>query len=57
MIGVYAGLAQFGGYNTQWLTILCYSTTAAVMMYLMYSSWQTRRNATAQCVPDAKDEA
>lgn len=57
MLGVYAGLAQFGGYNTQWLTILCYSITAAVMMYLIYSSWQTRRLATALSVSDAKDKA
>ena len=57
MLGVYAGLAQFGGYNTQWLTILCYSITAAVMVYLIYSSWQSRRISTAQCVSDAKDKA
>lgn len=57
MLGVYAGLAQFGGYNTQWLTILCYSITAAVMMYLIYSIWQTRRLATALSVSDAKDKA
>lgn len=57
MLGVYAGLAQFGGYNTQWLTILCYSITAAVMMYLIYSIWQTRRLAIALSVSDAKDKA
>ena len=57
MIGVYSGLAQFGGYNSRWLTILSYAITVAVAIYLIYSSWQTRRNATAQCVHDAKDEA
>ncbi|HDZ8012498.1 TPA: solute:sodium symporter family transporter [Citrobacter amalonaticus] len=57
MIGVYSGLAQFGGYHSQWLTIISYAITAAVVVYLIYSSWQTRRSVTAPCVPDAKDKA
>lgn len=57
MIGVYSGLAQFGGYHSQWLTIISYAITAAVVVYLIYSSWQTRRSVTTPCVPDAKDKA
>ena len=57
MIGVYAGLAQFGGYNSQWLTILSYGITAAVLVYLVYSSWRTRRTSSDVSVSDAKDQA
>lgn len=35
MIGVYSGLAQFGGYPTRWLTILSYLIAAAVVIYLV----------------------
>lgn len=57
MVGVYSGLAQFGGYSTQWLTIFSYGITAAVVVYLFYSNWQARRSATAICLSNAKDEA
>ncbi|HEM6803257.1 TPA: solute:sodium symporter family transporter [Citrobacter koseri] len=57
MIGVYSGLAQFGGYQTRWLTILSYAITAAVVVYLIYSSWQTRHSAPVVYVSDAKDKA
>ncbi|SQI78106.1 Uncharacterized symporter yidK [Klebsiella oxytoca] len=30
MIGVYAGLAEFGGYGTRWLAAVSYAITAAV---------------------------
>ena len=52
MIGVYSGLAQFGGYDSQWLMILSYAITAAVVIWLIYS------NITAVTrVSGAKDEA
>ncbi len=57
MIGVYAGLAQFGGYHTRWLTVTSYTITAVVVIYIIYSSWQRRRSATVQRVCDAKDKA
>lgn len=57
MIGVYSGLAQFGGYNSRWLTIFSYAITAAVVIYLIFSSWQSRRISTEHCVSDAKDKA
>lgn len=57
MIGVYAGLAQFGGYHTRWLTVISYTITAVVVIYIIYSSWQRRRSATVQRVCDAKDKA
>ncbi|HAU5601861.1 TPA: solute:sodium symporter family transporter [Citrobacter koseri] len=57
MIGVYSGLAQFDGYQTRWLTILSYAITAAVVVYLIYSSWQTRHSAPVVYVSDAKDKA
>ncbi len=43
MIGVYAGLAQFGGYQTKMLTIFCYLVVAGVVGYLIYSNWRQRR--------------
>lgn len=55
MIGVYSGLAQFGGYNSRWLTILCYTITAVVMIYVIYSSWMSHR-AAALCVCEDKDK-
>ena len=57
MIGVYSALAQFGGYNARWLTILSYAITAAVVIYLIFSSWQSRRISTVHSVSDAKDKA
>lgn len=57
MIGVYSGLAQFGGYNSRWLTIFSYAITAAVVIYLIFSSWQSRRISTAHRVSDTKDKA
>ncbi|MEW5562819.1 solute:sodium symporter family transporter [Enterobacter asburiae] len=43
MIGVYSGLAQFGGYHVKWLTVLSYGITVAVVLYLLFSGWQARR--------------
>ncbi|WP_435928469.1 solute:sodium symporter family transporter [Dryocola sp. BD613] len=43
MIGVYAGLAQFGGYQTHFITIASYVIVAAVVAYLIYSSWRQRQ--------------
>ena len=57
MIGVYAGLAQFGGYQTRWLMFLSYGVTAAVVIYLVYSSWRDRQSATVPCSADAKEES
>lgn len=45
MIGVYAGLAQFGGYHTQFITITSYVIVAAVMVYLIYNSWRQRQDS------------
>lgn len=45
MIGVYAGLAQFGGYQTQFITIISYVIVAAVVVYLIYSSWRSRQDS------------
>lgn len=56
MVGVYSGLAQFGDYRTQWLTMFSYGITAAVVAYLFYSNWQARRSAAAICLSNAKDE-
>lgn len=57
MIGVYAGLAEFGGYGTRWLAMLCYSITAAVVIYLIYSGWRERRSAPANYAPDVKEKS
>ncbi len=38
MIGVYSGLAQFGGYQTRWLSIVSYLIVAAVVIYLFIIS-------------------
>lgn len=43
MIGVYSGLAQFGGYHVKWLTLLSYGITVVVVLYLLFSGWQARR--------------
>ena len=57
MIGVYSGLAQFGGYNSQWLTVLSYAIAAAVVIYLIYSSWQTGRTTNVNGVSDVKEKS
>lgn len=56
MIGVYSGLAQYGGYQTYWLMIVSYSITAAVVLYLVYSSWQQRAAAPVLCSNDVKEK-
>lgn len=56
MIGVYSGLAQFGGYPVQWLTITCYSITGMVVLYLIYGKVQSRRYASAVFSTDMKDK-
>ncbi|MRT50188.1 solute:sodium symporter family transporter [Raoultella sp. RIT712] len=53
MIGVYAGLAEFGGYSTRWLAVSSYTITASVVMYLIYSHCRTR--GTIQTTPSATD--
>lgn len=45
MIGVYAGLAQFGGYQTRFITIASYTIVAIVVVYLFYSSWRQRQDS------------
>lgn len=45
MIGVYAGLAQFGGYETQLIAIASYTIVAFVVVYLIYSSWRQRQDS------------
>ncbi|MBK5143338.1 solute:sodium symporter family transporter [Budviciaceae bacterium BWR-B9] len=55
MIGVYAGLAQFGGYSTGLLTVVCYLIVAAVVVYLIYSSWRERRAAFVTFAADVEE--
>ena len=57
MIGVYSGLAQFGGYETRWLMFLSYGVTAVVIIYLIYSGWRERRSMPVLCPVDAKEES
>lgn len=57
MIGVYAGLAEFGGYGTRWLAAVCYAITAAVVIYLIYSSWRERRSAAVTYATDLKEKS
>lgn len=57
MIGVYAGLAEFGGYGTRWLAAVSYAITAAVVIYLIYSSWRERRSAPASYAIDVKEKS
>ncbi|HGN8845896.1 TPA: solute:sodium symporter family transporter [Klebsiella oxytoca] len=57
MIGVYAGLAEFGGYGTRWLAAVSYAITAAVIIYLIYSSWRERRSAPASYAIDVKEKS
>ncbi|MEX9253780.1 solute:sodium symporter family transporter [Pseudenterobacter timonensis] len=47
MVGVYAGLAQYGGYHTRWLTLLSYGVAAAVIVYLLFSAWRDRQASSA----------
>ncbi len=56
MIGVYAGLAQYGGYSTRWLAILSYSITAAVVIYLVIDAVRQRRHASLTYASDVKDK-
>lgn len=56
MIGVYAGLAQYGGYSTRWLAILSYSITAAVVIYLVIDAVRQRRHASFTYASDVKDK-
>lgn len=53
MIGVYAGLAEFGGYSTRWLAILSYGIAALVVIYLIFDSWRHRHSATKTFTKDA----
>lgn len=46
MVGVYAWLAQFGGYPTKWLAVACYAVVAGIVGYLIYSGRRARRAAT-----------
>ena len=57
MIGVYAGLAEFGGYGTRWLAAVSNAITAAVIIYLIYSSWRERRSAPASYAIDVKEKS
>lgn len=56
MIGVYAGLAQFGGYPTHMLTIICYLIVAAVVVYLIYSGIRAKRAAPIVYASDVKEK-
>lgn len=38
MIGVYAGLAEFGGYGTHWLAMISYFIAAVVIVYLILTA-------------------
>lgn len=38
MIGVYAGLAEFGGYGTRWLAMISYFIAAVVIVYLILTA-------------------
>ncbi|EPL4977666.1 solute:sodium symporter family transporter [Escherichia coli] len=55
MIGVYAGLAEFGGYGTRWLAMISYFIAAVVIVYLIFDSWQHRHDPAVTFTPDAKD--
>lgn len=44
MIGVYSGLAQFGGYPTRWLAVVSYLIAAAVVIYLFIYSRRQRQS-------------
>ncbi|MBW7981041.1 solute:sodium symporter family transporter [Enterobacillus tribolii] len=55
MIGVYAGLAQFGGYATGLVAAVCYLIVAAVVIYLIYSGWRERRAASVTYASDVEE--
>ncbi|EJS1736132.1 hypothetical protein NW666_002173 [Escherichia albertii] len=55
MIGVYAGLAEFGGYGTRWLAMISYFIAAVVIVYLIFDSWRHRHDPAVTFTPDAKD--
>lgn len=55
MIGVYAGLAEFGGYGTHWLAMISYFIAAVVIVYLIFDSWRHRHDPAVTFTPDAKD--
>lgn len=57
MIGVYSGLAHFGGYASEWLTVICYLIVAAVVVYLIYNHWHERRTVPAELASDVKDKS
>ncbi|BDH47738.1 solute:sodium symporter family transporter [Salmonella enterica subsp. enterica serovar Choleraesuis] len=47
MVGVYAWLAQFGGYTTGWLAWGCYIAVALIVGYLVLSAWRERRRSAS----------
>ncbi|HBB4059631.1 TPA: solute:sodium symporter family transporter [Shigella flexneri] len=55
MIGVYVGLAEFGGYGTRWLAMISYFIAAVVIVYLIFDSWRHRHDPAVTFTPDAKD--
>ena len=55
MIGVYAGLAEFGGYGTRWLAMISYFIAAVVIVYLIFDSWRHRHDPAVTFTPDGKD--
>ncbi|EGE3214239.1 TPA: SLC5 family protein [Shigella flexneri] len=55
MIGVYVGLAEFGGYGTRWLAMISYFIAAVVIVYLIFDSWWHRHDPAVTFTPDAKD--
>jgi SSS family solute:Na+ symporter len=56
MIGVYSGLAQFGGYSTHILTVFCYAAVAVIVAYLVYSGWRAKRAAPMVYASDVKEK-
>lgn len=56
MIGVYAGLAQFGGYPSHAFTIICYLIVAAVVIYLLVDTLRQRRIASETYAVSLKEK-
>ncbi|MDA8493891.1 solute:sodium symporter family transporter [Kluyvera georgiana] len=56
MIGVYAGLATFGGYSSRWLAIISYGIAAAVVLYLIYCHRRERLSLPVFCSADVKEK-
>ncbi|WP_342322948.1 solute:sodium symporter family transporter [Kosakonia sp. BYX6] len=56
MIGVYAGLAQFGGYPSHAFTIICYLIVAAVVIYLLVDTLRQRRAASETYAASLKEK-